>query len=298
MMASGKTVRLFMVDGRPSGLLTAEVMNWTGHLLKGPRSRLPEILQRQEAAKTGLYLLTGDDPEAPLKQRIYVGEADVVAERLKSHAKDQAKDFWTSVTIITSRDSNLTKSHVRYLESRILDLAKAAGRYNIANANEPALKFLPESDVADMEFFIEQLKIVFPVVDLDFLRETPNVTQSIQKSGGTSADIFYIKSDKYGVDASGIENGDEFVVFSGSKGTNNKFQHNQYLNLRQGLISDGVIVKDESGIRFVKDWAFKSPSAAAAVLLNRNSNGRREWKLAGGKTLKEVQDALLGATAQ
>jgi hypothetical protein len=292
-MANGKTVRLFMVDGDPAGIITAEVMNWTGHILKGPRSRLPEIMQRQEAIKTGLYLLTGDDPDALLKQRIYVGEADIVLDRLKSHAKDPTKDFWTNVTIITSRDSNLTKSHVRYLESRVLELAKLAGRYSIANGNEPSAKMLPESDVADMEFFIDQLKIVFPVVDLDFLRETPNAAQAAQKSTSSSSQTFFIKVPKYGVDASGIENGDEFVVFSGSKGTNNKFQHNQYSQLRESLVSDGVVLQSQEGITFEKDWAFKSPSAAAAVLLNRNSNGRREWKLSDGKTLKDYQDALL-----
>jgi hypothetical protein len=268
-------------------------MNWTGHILKGPRSRLPEIIQRQESAKTGLYLLTGEDPMTPLKQRIYIGEADIVFERLKNHAKDQSKDFWTSVTIITSRDSNLTKSHVRYLESRLVELAKSAGRYSIANGNEPSPKMLPESDVADMEFFIDQLKIVFPVVDLDFLRQTPNSIQVLQEQPNLKFEKFYLRVEKYSIDAVGLENGDEFVVFAGSKGTNNKFQHNQYAQLRESLISEGIVSSNESGITFEKDWAFKSPSAAAAVLLNRNSNGRREWKLSDGRTLREVQDALI-----
>ena len=73
------------------------------------------------------------------------------------HVKDTQKDFWTRACIVTSKDLNLTKAHVRYLESRFVELTKAADRANIANGNEPAPKSLPESDVADMEFFISQV---------------------------------------------------------------------------------------------------------------------------------------------
>jgi hypothetical protein len=34
----------------------------------------------------------------------------------------------------------------------------------------------------------------------------------------------------------------------------------------------------------MRSYPFKSPSAAAAVILDRNSNGRREWKLVGSKS--------------
>ena len=38
-VTSGKTVRLFLVDGSPMGLITAEIMNWSGHVLVIPRSQ-------------------------------------------------------------------------------------------------------------------------------------------------------------------------------------------------------------------------------------------------------------------
>jgi len=47
-MTQGRSIRLFLVDGAPNGLLTAEIMNWTGHVLTGPRSKLSEIFEGPE----------------------------------------------------------------------------------------------------------------------------------------------------------------------------------------------------------------------------------------------------------
>ncbi len=102
-------------------------MNWTGHVLVAPRSKLAEALSRSECTRTGVYLLLGDDPENPNKQRVYVGEGDSVVDRIKSHAKDPSKDFWTHAYIVTSKDANLTKAHARYLESKLVEKAKLAG---------------------------------------------------------------------------------------------------------------------------------------------------------------------------
>jgi len=48
---------------------------------------------------------------------------------------------------------------------------------------------------------------------------------------------------------------------------------------------------------FTRPYAFnKSASAAAAVVLDRNSNGRREWRVVGSKqTYDEWQKAKEGA---
>lgn len=73
-MSTGRSIRLFLVDGTPNGLLTAEIMNWTGHVLTGPRSKLSELVQRPEAGRTGIYFLVGPDPDNSFKQLVYIGE--------------------------------------------------------------------------------------------------------------------------------------------------------------------------------------------------------------------------------
>ena len=62
----------------------------------------------------------------------YIGEAEVIRDRLKQH---KVKDFWNAVVVFVSKDENLTKAHIRYLENRLLQEAKQAGRYRLENSN-------------------------------------------------------------------------------------------------------------------------------------------------------------------
>ena len=41
-MSQGRSLRLFLVDGTPNGLLTAKIMDWPRHVLTSPRSKLAE----------------------------------------------------------------------------------------------------------------------------------------------------------------------------------------------------------------------------------------------------------------
>jgi len=134
---SGKRVKVFLVDGTPGGLTTAEITNWTGKIVSAPRSNLGELLTRDEAARTGAYLLIGDDPEAVDGLRCYIGEADVIGARLKEHAGARGKDFWSRAVLIASKDDNLTKAHGRYLEARLIAMARAAGRSTVENGTSP-----------------------------------------------------------------------------------------------------------------------------------------------------------------
>src|SRR5208283_2300399 len=243
MTTQGRTVRLFLVDGAPTGLMTAEIMNWTGHALVSPRSRLPDALRRDEANRTGVYFLYGNDPDQPSRNRVYVGEGDSVADRLRMHAKDAKKDFWSNVCIVTSKDQNLTKAHVRYLESRIVEIIRDADRANLANGNEPSSKLLPESDVADMEYFLAQMQMVLPVVGLDFLRpkvalpQAPGVGANLARESGLELALI---SKKHNIEARAVEQDGEVTVLKGSKAiAKGDFGRNSYGALRGTLIQDG-----------------------------------------------------------
>lgn len=270
----GQTVRLFLVEGTSTGLITAEIMNWTGHLLAAPRSKLADALARDEAKRTGVYFLIGDDPDVPTKTRIYVGEGDNVRDRLKIHAKDPSKDFWTRVIVITTKDTNLTKAHVRYLENRLVQLANLTGRANVANGNEPSAKQLPESDTADMEFFLKQLQLVLPILGVDALRPKPKASnQSMSPndlpSGDGSGIELVLESKKHGIKANAIEKDGEVTILSGSTAiAKAEFSSNNYEGLRNNLISEGLLVPAQGGdwLVFKTDVTLPSPSAAASVI--------------------------------
>ncbi|WP_394196355.1 GIY-YIG nuclease family protein [Litoreibacter albidus] len=111
MKRQGRSVKLYLVDGTATGILTAEIMNWTGHVLAAPRTRFEDAFSRDELKRTGVYFLFGPDDEGTDLGKVYVGEGDEIGKRLYQHNKD--KPFWERFIAVTSKDMNLTKAHVR-----------------------------------------------------------------------------------------------------------------------------------------------------------------------------------------
>jgi|GEM_PF-3022569 len=207
---AGKTIRLFLVDGRSDGILTAEIGNWTGRITVTPRTKLSDFVGRPDAKRTGVYILIGPDPSEKFEDAVYIGEGDNVYNRLYAHSTDSSREFWTTAVVVTSKDENLTKSHVRYLESRLIDIATGAGRSQVTNSTAPTPPGLPEPDVADMEFFLDQTLQTLPV--LGFV-----LTGS-------------------GVEAHAVEISGEFVVLKGSTARRERTPSMMsYVALRQRL---------------------------------------------------------------
>ena len=102
-----------------------------------------------------------------------------------------------------------------------------------------------------------------------------------------------------GVQATGYEASQGFVVRAGSQAVVDSApsmaQHVRGMfDLRQELISNGVLAMQGALFQFTQDYTFSAPSTAAAVVLGRSANGRVEWKAADGRTLKEIQEAEAG----
>jgi hypothetical protein len=289
----GKSIKVYLADGTPGGLLTAEIMNWTGHVVAAPRSQLAELLKRPEVFRTGVYLLLGDDPDSLGGTLAYIGEGDDVGKRLYQHARSEdqgGKDFWERAIVLTSKDANLTKAHARYLESRLIALAQRSRRSRLTNGTAPAPLPLPEADVSDMEYFIAQASIILPVLGVNILRsgaaaaaaaDAPDVTIG---SARASSAIFELQVRRYALVATAQEIDGEFTVLegSGARPAWTGIEH-AYKVLRERLAREGVIVHaaDSDNMRFARDHVFASPSAAAAVVVGRSANGRNDWKVQG-----------------
>ncbi|WP_245429553.1 GIY-YIG nuclease family protein [Mesorhizobium sp. DCY119] len=304
MSSIGRSVRLFLVDGNPSGIITAEVVNWTGHALVAPRSKLSDILTRSETQKTGVYFLFGELAELGGRRPVYIGESDNVGRRISQHVRSDEKDF-EKFCLITSKDLNLTKAHARYLENRFSIIAKESDRADVLNSIEPALGILPESDIADMEYFIEQVRIILPVLGYDVLKDkfVRPIHLGKETVRETESEITLVplklRSSRKGLIADAVEREGEILVLKDSLADRYPdYAMNQYQPLRERLEREGTLVPEENGqfLRFTKDTLFSSPSAAAAVIYGRNANGRTSWVLANmNKTLKAYQDELQAA---
>jgi len=292
-VSDGRSIRLFLADGTPGGLLTAEIMNWTGHVVAAPRSDLAALLKRPETSRTGIYILLGDDPDSVSGTVAYIGEGDEVRTRLKQHARaeDQGgKDFWGRAIVLTSKDANLTKAHARYLESRFITLAQEARRSRLINGTAPPTLPLPlpEADVSDMEYFIAQAKIILPVLGVNILRSTATAVspaaEAAPASTPASSPVFELHLKKDGITGAAREVDGEFTVLegSGARIAWTGVEH-AYKVLRERLVREGAIVPAHDGraMRFARDQVFASPSAAAAVVVGRTANGRSDWKIQG-----------------
>lgn len=286
MTPRGVSIRIFLVDGRPEGLRLVEKSNWTGIGIVCARSDYVNARGRDEWTRPGIYILSGPSTAGTLSSRIYVGEADELRARIDTHAK--SKDFWTMAVAFTSKDANLNKAHARYLESRLISLAQQANRSELDNGTVPPIPHLSEPDVADMEAFLEDIRLILPLVGVHAF-EIP------AKVSAGQADLLYLRGPG-GVEASGSDRADGFVVYEGSTGRVDEVPSIPYWvsKLRMQLQQGGIILEPGDGVLRVKStYVFDSASSAAGALLGRSANGRVEWKDKAGRTLKQIQEAQL-----
>jgi hypothetical protein len=276
----GFSIRIFLPDGRPDGLKFVEKTNWTGRGLVCPRPRFPAEKTRPEFSRTGVYILTGPS-EAGGLPRVYIGEGDPIRPRLEQH--HAKKDFWTSAVLFTSKDENLNKAHIQYLESRLVSLAAELKQCVLENGNAPQLPSLSEPDATEIESFLAEMLLIFPVLGISLFERPTEVAASTL--------LFYCKAK--GLTARGYESSDGFVVKKGSQasGTEAPSIQKWMSDQRSFLGEKGVLVPEGDHQVFSQDYRFSSPTLAAAVVLGGIANGRTVWKDKDGRTLKEIQSA-------
>lgn len=229
---------------------------------------------------TGVYLLFGKNDDD--KDMVYIGESESILKRLNQHLTQ--KDFWNEAIIFISKDENLNKAHIKYLENRLHEIAKSANRYKLDNSIIPTQSSISESDRAEMEEFIEYIKMLVNTLGHKVFDEK---RQTISKERGA---VLYIKAVR-GADAYGEQTSDGFLVFKNSRaaGTIVASMTPNYISLRQNLIEDGLLIDKGDYLEFSEDCIFSTPSSAATIVLGRNANGLVEWKHKDGKTLKEIE---------
>jgi Domain of unknown function (DUF4357) len=296
VMGFGRSIELYLVDGRPEGLLTAKVFNWTGQVLRAPRLQIKAGLARPEADYTGVYVLLGEREGVPLA---YIGEGEEVGARIRDH--DVKRDWWTDAILVTTSANELNKAHVKYLEHRLVQQAREAGTMALENGNTPPKPGLSEASRANMEEFLDTLFMVLPALGVDLFTSRKRPVVHVVPSVGVAAAVhFQMDVPRNGVQARAVLVNDEFVVQKGSivraawesKGAFNF----GYRDLQERLVADGVIVVRDGMGEFAENYAFSSPSAAAAVVAGRTANGRTSWKLAGStKTYADWDAEQLGA---
>ena len=274
------SIKVFLAKGSSSSLRTAEISNWSGKAVACSRKELDELSQREEASRPGIYFLIGIDDETG-EPTAYVGEAEQVAKRLKQHL---SKDFWNQVVAFVSKDENLTKAHIKYLEGKLIELGLQAGQGVIQN-NQSSGARLPEADQAEMDIFLDRVLKLLPIMGTALF----NLPKK-ELSAKTARLICKTK----GLVAYGNRTEDGFVVYEGSQAVlenrpsvelNKKGHYRRRLN----LIDKAILEANGNCLVFTRDFEFTSPSLAAAAICGGSENGLTRWKAEDGRTLKEIE---------
>lgn len=272
------------MDADPEGRMICELSNWTGKAYRIPRGKVKDCANRPELKSTAVYVLFGRPESSSGKSRAYIGEAENVYSRLVQHVSE--KEFWNEAVVFISKDENLNKAHIKYLESRLYDLATNAGRFQIENGNTPTKSSISESDQAEMEEFIEYVRML--INTMNFKVFEPLIKEELGKS--IKDEQLLIKGAR-GASGRGKRTTDGFVVFKGSEmatSTVPSFPRG-FDTLREELVNGESVIEEQEKLILSEDVLFSSPSAAAAVIMGRSANGLLEWKNQSGKTLKEIE---------
>ena len=277
-MAYGKAIELFLVNGTAESLITAELSNWNGKAIKIPRTEV-SACDREDIKGVGIYFLICQEDDGT--DSVYIGEAENVLDRLTQHLRDyqsgKEKYYWNTAVIFVGRDLN--KALIRYLENRFVEIAKECGRYTILTKNTYKNTVLKEAQIASMEEFIDNVKILINTLGYKVLVPVPKAND----------ETIYLYCKGSGASAKGFVSAGGFTVLEGSTVSDHtvpslETKGKSYYNLRNALIKDGTI----SDRVFTRDYEFKAPSAASAVILGHTSNGNVDWKTADGVKLRDI----------
>ena len=285
---NGKLLRLYLVDGSPSGLRTVEISNLTIHGTIFPRTQLDLFSQRDAATKPGVYILIGSSDSNIEETVVYIGEGDPVLPRLKSHINN--KDFWNEALVFSSKDDYLTKTQIKYLEAELYDLAKKAYRARLDNNQAPTKPKISEVDKAEVNQFFDAIILIMSSLGINIFE-----TRVADNSSTTLlTKVFELKSNKALAKMAVIDN--KYVVLKGSTAVLKDRPSNPpfLIKLRKDLVNVGIMEDTGNGLyTFVQDASFNSPSYAASAIVARSANGRVLWKI-GDKTLNDIENEELG----
>ncbi|RIH64169.1 GIY-YIG nuclease family protein [Mariniphaga sediminis] len=290
MLKRGITITNYLVDGNPEGVIFAYMSNWTGQAIKVPRNLFPNSKDYEEINKPGIYFLVGQSDENPDDKLVYIGEANNISERLVQHIRDENKSFFETIIAFSSKDENLTVSHTKYLEQRLIELLLKNAEYRTVNKKDGNKINLPKMVIDEMDTFLDNVKVLLPTLGFNLVENNGEMLTS-KKEERDLALFLDVSNWK----AKGKLTSNGLLVEKGS-GCNPKETDSlsgSYSNLRRTLLEKEIVVTEGDRMIFADEYEFTSSSQAAAIILGYSVNGRVTWRNKNGETLKEIEERKL-----
>ena len=268
----GKTVTTYLIDGDPKGTQYAFISNKICQMFVVPRSNLSYLNTQEKLQKPAFYILLGEDEDT--KPKAYIGETENFCERVKDH--DSKKTFWQKALIFVSKDADMTKADVQYLEYKAIKEAKEVNAFVLnENKQTPKIPNLPEYQQDSMDEFFEDVKFLTSFIGCNIF----------EQSQPKSEHLFYTKG--RGCEAVGFYSSNGFTVLKGSVIAQDTVPSFSWKEKRNVMLQEYAVI-DNGKLVLTSDKVFSSTSAAADFCIGRPSNGWTEWKDKDGNTLDSV----------
>jgi hypothetical protein len=268
----GKTVTTYLIDGDPKGTQYAFISNKICQMYVVPRSNLSYLNEQEKLQKPAFYILVGEDETT--KPQAYIGETENFRERVKDH--ENKKSFWQKALIFVSKDADMTKVDVQYIEHKAITEAKKSNTFTLnENKQVPKVPNLPEYQRDTMDEFFEDIKFLASFIGCNIFEITKPKEEH----------IFYTKG--RGCNAKGFYSSSGFTVLKGSVIAEESTPSFHWKEKREKLLSE-YTTKKGLALIVTSDITFSSPSTAAMFCLGRSANGWDEWKDKEYRTLDVI----------
>lgn len=300
MSTKTKTIKMLLYSGSINGVINISNSAWeSGKMYAAPRDSIEDLVSRADCKKYGVYLLLSE-------QLVYVGQARDLERRTRQHLAD--KNWWSQVILMTTKDDSFNASDIDYLESRLIDLAVAAGKSDTDNKKRGNPQKVDEFRQAELEQYLEEALFILELIGIKVFKKDQktnrriidkrkNTTPTHEDSSMVQAtlndsdrlktslheqNILYLTGS---VSAQSIVREDGFWVLKNSCLSVNTSPScpSAVIKMRESLIHEGKI---KEGI-FVVDVRFASPSAAASCIKGCSINGRLAWHYSDGTSIKD-----------
>jgi hypothetical protein len=168
-----------------------------------------------------------------------------------------------------------------YLERLCIQRAKEAGRYSVENDTNGNKLNTTKPLEAECEELFETGETLMSTLGFQLFEKPAKAADATNLYSCTIS----------GSDARAQYTPEGMAVLKGSKArgqVTESFKGRGFDVLRKKLEAEGVLKRSGEQLVFTQDYLFKSPSAAAAIVVGNNMNGWISWKNQDGKTLDAV----------
>lgn len=279
-MPRSKTLKLFLIDGEPSGRIKCSLANWTGIAYKIPRTALEKCRNIELLQQSGVYFLFGTDKAD--NAVVYIGQAGIRKNGkgllLRIMEPHNSIDYWTEAVMFTTQNNSFGPTEISYLENRFCNMAIEAERYTVKNGNDPNPGNITEETESELEEFIDYAKIVMGALG-------HKVFETFVPSSDSTDDepIFHLEYGKG--KALGKRTSEGFVVLKGSviNPTITKSCPERTVKDRKKYAD-----KIEKNNILTADILFSCPSSAAGFIGGASLSGNALWKDSNDRSLRDI----------